>query len=164
MIKLQAIQVEWTKKSRGAPGATRRNAIPESFPFPESEAGAILLHELRFSEWDGFVARESVEQWSTYTRYRGLAFQPRSCGEVLVSYGYERWYVGAPARASHKTPLFTLTRGQWGKFVINGRIASTCGWSYRKFVANIANFEKPRPLAFTDTKPAYVIDKQENLF
>lgn len=40
LILVQAIQVRWTKASRGAPGATMRNRVPEGFALPSSQPSA----------------------------------------------------------------------------------------------------------------------------
>lgn len=40
LVLVQAIQVRWTKASRGAPGATARNLVPEGFALPLDQPGA----------------------------------------------------------------------------------------------------------------------------
>ncbi len=56
-IIIQVVSVEWTKKSRGAPGAVRRNAVPESLPIVNRvlsiKEGDCFIQEIRCCE-EGF--------------------------------------------------------------------------------------------------------------
>lgn len=57
-VVVQWVRTYWTRHSRGAPGAVRRNALPEAFPLPE--AAPPFVHEVRMSERDDFTPHSTL--------------------------------------------------------------------------------------------------------
>ncbi|GAA1540263.1 hypothetical protein GCM10009678_23300 [Actinomadura kijaniata] len=54
-VSVQWVRTSWTKRSRGAPGAVRRNACPLAFPLPD--APQPFLHRVTMAEWEDFRPR-----------------------------------------------------------------------------------------------------------
>ncbi|MER6666294.1 hypothetical protein ABT256_17265 [Amycolatopsis japonica] len=59
-VTAQWVRTYWTKQSRGEPGATRRNAVPQGFLLPE--AAQPLVHEVTIREKEGFVPVEQMRR------------------------------------------------------------------------------------------------------
>src|SRR5215831_12587599 len=62
-IIVQKIQTIWTKKSRGAPGAVLRNAVPVALPLPVdrvSDNSVLFEHCVSFREFDHFSSPSEV--------------------------------------------------------------------------------------------------------
>lgn len=60
MIVVQRVITYWTKQSRGGGAATRRNAVPETFPVHAPGSAGVLVHEVDAHERDGFTASHTI--------------------------------------------------------------------------------------------------------
>ncbi|MFD4030095.1 hypothetical protein ACFWVP_06065 [Streptomyces sp. NPDC058637] len=131
-ITVQWIRTSWTKRSRGGPAATLRNAAPAGFALPR--AGTASAHVIRMREDDGFVPRESHEDRRT------VAVRLReSDGRLGVLPRVEPLY-GLPPRP-RRPPTVRLAPGQWVRWQLNYRFSSMAGvrdWSYWLDTFNIA--------------------------
>ncbi|PTL84893.1 hypothetical protein DAT35_07525 [Vitiosangium sp. GDMCC 1.1324] len=144
------LTTEWTKESRGGPGAQQRNATPMALVLPDawSNAGdaAFLLHHVYFSEQRRFLPREWTEVRKGRTHAELEAFRVERSDEgvrVLLDYGQ----MGMPgrlewsglSRGEKHEELFRLAPGEWGRCVYNERISywDTGHWGYCKHVLNV---------------------------
>ena len=149
MIVVQRLVTEWTKASRGAPGATRRNATPEAAPLAPVLPGrpdGYLEHQVVFDEAHAFAGRENVawcEELPAEVGRRGRSpvVLELEEGALVVSFrgGTAGEAFGRPANRR----CFALALGTQGRVTFNGRF-TTCGccggaWIYRKTILRIAN-------------------------
>ncbi len=136
MIVLQAITVSWTKRSRGMPGAAKRNAVPEAWPVPDEGGCALLLQEVRFSEYRDFtdplvtVERDPGAE-RLHAAYR-LEFERTDAGLAV-------YFRGDPLRPQYPGPrkVFTLGAGEWARLISNGREPLEDTWAYARHICNI---------------------------
>jgi hypothetical protein len=168
---IQSITTDWDKQSRGAPGAIKRNAIPEALLIPLEKCPrvpyALLEHVVVFSQWRNFddpqptISVEAFEPEETIRR-RCARIQKLASG-LRVSWNYTPQDAGMPLRPSKKNDLFDLSLNQWGRVLYNGRFSEEGGWWYRKTVLNIGLFENPVASVFIETSPIVVMDKMAKL-
>lgn len=158
MIVVQRVLTEWTKRSRGAPGAVRRNAVAEAFPLPSARgAGDLWVHQVTAREQDDFAVRETagagaagvwVEVMGTEAVVTGLAGAWCQCCTVF------------PPRPERV--VLRLAPGQWGRWRVNFRFwdgFEGSEWRYQKWVVNVGHLRRP-PAAelFRATGPDVVAD------
>jgi hypothetical protein len=133
VIVAQRVLTEWTKRSRGAPAATRRNAVPEGFPVP-SGTGA---HLVAARERDDFVPAEVVSDGVP-----GVRWEVRD-GRLAVTAATDVWcrcFTVFPQRAEKVVLL--LEPGTWGRWRVNFRLwedFNSSEWHYQKWVVNVAH-------------------------
>lgn len=143
MLVIQRITTRWTKAARGGAAAARRNASPRALRLPllaGSEPG-YLLHDIEFSERDDFSRHERVTESDLPMHVHiGPLIVNVTKAEIAVRFIWSRSECGAPERYAHD--VFCLSRGQWGRFMFNGRFGadSSAGraWEYHTTVFNIA--------------------------
>lgn len=158
MIVVQRLVTEWTKASRGAPGAVKRNATPAALPLPPGlleRREPYREHEVTFGERQAFEAsgervvgeaRLPVDVWS---RDRSPArLELLADGSLGVSFRPGN-HIGAAAGRPPNGDCFVLPVGTSGRVVWNGRFAdydTGTWWYYRKTVVNVANLADDLPL------------------
>lgn len=162
---VQIVETHWTKQSRGAAGATIRNALPEVLPIPTSVApsGPILLHHAQFRESDNFTTPRSTGLMifgaHDETTWR-LRIEPADDGGVDVLF-YGSRFQFTSGRSTDKARLPANT---WLQIVSNMREAHEDYWCYRKFVYNIVHARQPdASLLLRTTAPVRRIDRQIQL-
>lgn len=133
---IQLIETQWTKKSRGAPAARLRNAIPEFLPIPDSSlANQVLFHHVVYSEHNDFLpgvhSKVSCFSESDSTTWR-VCVCPSERGSEIQFFGTP--FTQTSGRA---TDTVLLEVNTWLRIVANRRISEEYGWAYRKFVYNI---------------------------
>lgn len=150
MIVVQRLVTEWTKASRGAPGAVKRNAAPEALLLPQGLLGRrdeYREHEVTFGEREGFeasgerVVGEARLPADVWARDRSPArLELLADGSLDVSF-HPGNYIGAASGRPPNGDCFVLPHGTWGRVVWNGRFGDydTGVWYYRKGVVNVAN-------------------------
>jgi hypothetical protein len=133
---IQIIETHWTKKSRGAPAASSRNAIPELLPIPDSilEYPA-LLHHTVFSERTNFLP-DACSGLTCFLESDSTKW--RVC-VVPAERGLEVQFLGTPfaQTTGRATDTIFLEENTWLQHVSNRRISQEDGWAYRKYVYNI---------------------------
>lgn len=162
IILVQEIRTDWSKVSRGAPGAAKRAAVPRALPLPLHRADrdfyALFEHRVFFSEWEGF--RDPGEQVACSEEVGQVIYgcvRLKLEGESLrVVWKYDPGYAGAPSRDGNPKQAFTLRPGQWGRVVYNGRFGEDEGWYYRQTTFNVALAERASACVFTESEPAHV--------
>lgn len=104
LVLLQCITTAWTKRSRGAIGASRRNRLPETLPLPANRPGPpghvlhqtadILYHHVHYDEWNGYQG-----PYQQYWIAQSSQFPDRTVF----------WFHGDPRRVFGSVPM-TLIR------------------------------------------------------
>ena len=156
---IQHIETYWTKESRGNPGATIRNSVPDTFPIGSPpETLGVFLNEIKYSEYSNFKSPTVSDfRYINENQQRQLGFKfENSSGELLVS----KWnYSG------HLKTIGTLKPNSWLKVVTNERVSLEYTWAYYKHVYNIY-FGKAYNLsdAFSSQKPTTVLNTEKNLW
>lgn len=171
---VQCIDTDWTKQSRGAPGANKRNAIPHALRLPLEQRPpgecSLIEHSSSFYESRGFedpllsVSFESIKLGQTI-RYGAVHVQ-KEADRLRVSWIYTPEDAGAPLRPQKKKDVFELALNQWGRVIYNGRFSGMEGsfWWYHRKVLNIGAFDQPAASAFVATEPHVVLDKTGILY
>ena len=170
---VQSITTGWSKQSRGAPGAIKRNAVPEALIIPlagRPKAGCGLIEHLSgFYEYNDFedpnptLAFESFDPEEA-VRYGCVLVRKQDEG-LRVSWEYRPEDAGMPLRPTKRHDSFHLNPNQWGQVIYNGRYSSDeGGWWYKKTVLNIGLFDAPEAKVFVETTPAVVFDKTAILY
>lgn len=128
-VVVQWISTSWTKRSRGEPAATLRNAVPDGLPLPDLTMP--LLHRVTAREADGFLLHEEV---SHELPHRQVVLQPVDDGlRVQVEPPF-----GVPVRP-HR-PHIILGPNDWVRWQINSRSSTASGmgdWYYVSHTFNI---------------------------
>jgi hypothetical protein len=171
-VTLQRIRIEWTKASRGAPGAARRAAIDDAFPLPgPNQREVVLVHDVVAREEDGFVFSEAPPRPSRTLAANELDPQrgylepiawrasPSQRGDLIVHLRPSG--LSAP-RCAH-TRAFLLSPGQWGRVLLNERFGLDRGWRYSQTIVNIAFCRCWSTDLFTTTSPTHVFDARARL-
>ena len=170
---VQVMDTDWTKQSRGAPGANKRNATPQALPLPLEkrpvEGYSLIEHSSSFHESRGFedprvsVAFESLTLGQTM-RYGAVLVQ-KEADRLRVSWGSPD-DAGMPIRPQKKNDVLELPLNQWGRVIYNGRFSGMEGsfWRYRQRVLNIGLFEEVVASVFVATEPHAVMDKTAVLY
>lgn len=155
MLIVQDLVTNWSKASRGAPGAVLRNRVPSTVTVPleepPSERFLVVLHRLAFPEVRGF---ERSSEQLTYCEPQDELI----LGCVRIYPDPERTQViyhydlagGQPERWSQ--PRFKdLKLGEWGQVSYNGRfnLGWESHWHYEKHVVNVGLFEHLQRDGFT---------------
>lgn len=168
VIIVQRVVTEWTKRSRGVPGAVRRNAVAEAFPLGRHVTGEVLVHQVTAREEDGFAIRETSASHpvpaAAPLRLDGSAGVRLELahGELAVIGVPESWSHGFvfPNRPSHT--VMRLPAGRWGRWRLNFRLwdgLEGSEWRYQKWVVNVAHLTRPpAPYLFTTADPDLFTD------
>jgi hypothetical protein len=174
VIVVQRVVTEWTKRSRGAPGAVRRNAVAEAFVLPPGVGGEVLVHRVVAREQDDFVVQETSGGLALpetgVLRLDGSAGVrlEMMTGQLLVTGVTDVWCQCCrvfPPRADRT--VLRLKIGRWGRWRVNFRLwedFNSSEWLYQKWVVNVAYLPGPpsRDL-FQGTEPAEVADDMVQL-
>ncbi|WP_410580193.1 hypothetical protein [Amycolatopsis sp. lyj-108] len=154
-VAAQWVRTYWTKDSRGAPGATRRNAVQPGFLLPETTRP--LVHEVTIREWAGFAPVEKMRR------------EPPDPAEVKVVRESDLLRIricpsgfGKPYRR-RRPPAVELAPGEWLRWRINYRFVGSSGgqWYYCQATLNLAN-GPVTPEIFLGT-PDRIIDELAHL-
>jgi hypothetical protein len=174
LLIIQEIKVKWTKLSRGAPHAARRNAVPSILPLPPSLNTAspptadrsIVHHQITFDEANDFTPHATLTLKTIDPPNRHFKFgclHPQWTSEsAQIIFTYSASCGGAPDRSAPPQTVLTLHPDQWGQIIYNGRFSRgySGDWYYQHFVFNIALLPTTTaaldPALFTTTPPIKV--------
>jgi hypothetical protein len=163
VLWVQQVDVTYTKASRGAPGAARRNALPRAFAMHVAGDAPFAFERYVLRERDGFVPvrREAATSASAPGRQNGLTLSA-AAGRVTVGL---RWspFAGRPPRRPVPRAL-ELYPGQTARLFVNARHASYAGQWYAETTYNVAFGPALAPDAFTAARPGAQLDLRANLF
>lgn len=133
---VQWVHTSWTKRSRGEPGATRRNAAPTAFPLPSARPP--FMHRIRMDEHDGFEPHFTVHDGPPGSRPHSGVLLKDDNGLLRIQLTVTPF--GMPRRWRRPPPV-RIAPGDWLQWQINYRFAGTHGgeWTYRLDTLNIAH-------------------------
>ena len=161
---IQIIETQWTKKSRGAPAASSRNAIPELLPIPDFDLEPpALLHHVVYSERTNFSSA-ACSGPACFSEHDSAKW--RVC-VVPSERGLEIRFFGTPftQTTGRATDIIHLEANTWFQNIANRRISQEDGWAYRKFVYNIFYGRgSDANLLFTSTAPIFRINHETQLW
>jgi hypothetical protein len=164
MIIIQHITTLWTKKSRGMPGAEKRNAVPHRLLLPAASQPLppIFVHQVRAEESD-FQLKQTTQFPTSDEQYWSFQFQQQADQlEVLFTFSWTEH--GAPDRGSYTRPLFSLKQNQTGAFSINGRFSSYDDQYYASHTVNLGFVDRFHDNLFLTQAPDHSIDLRAHLF
>jgi hypothetical protein len=154
-VVTQWVTTEWTKRSRGGPGAALRSAVPQGFRLPGRRRS--VVHEVMITERNGFQPIESIgaeppEREPSIAR-SGLRLVRADKGVrvelLLARLGDARFgdaglgsaRLGNPSRAPRPSAVW-LAPGEWLRWQVNYRMSGPRidggRWDYRQDTLNIA--------------------------
>lgn len=174
IILIQRLVTIWTKKSRGAPGSIRRNAVPDAIVLPVNRfAGTrftLLEHDVIFherSEFENPQEKSSVfDSLGQQGRKKfGCVEVSKTDGGLQVSWSYDSRDAGLPDRARTQADS-ALGLNSWARVVFNGRYSMDWegGWWYEKKVVNVGFFSTLSETVFKDSAPEITIDRMTMLY
>jgi hypothetical protein len=169
-LVVQLLTTEWTKESRGGPGARLRSTTPRARVLPEAwlgpEDGTLRIHHIYYSERNQFLPREGSRIRSGRSLFEEVeAFRVERTEEgvrVLLDHGR----MGLPgahewswemARGNQYEELLSVAPGEWGRAVYNERLSywDTGNWGYCKHVLNVGLLRDASPDVFLATEPEH---------
>lgn len=133
---VQVIDTSWSGASRGAPGSSARNAVPERVAIPDCTlSDAVLLHLVTCSEAGRFAigpAAPVVRFAQQHQERFPLVVMPEGAAARIDFFGY-------PAQRRPKKAVYSalLEPNNWVRIAANLRVAQDEAWVYHKFVFNI---------------------------
>lgn len=80
-VVVQQLSIHWSKVTRGAPAATRRDALPRALPWIPAFAAYSYRHHA-FDEWNDYLQRLVEEDTSDRV--------PRTCRDLSLTLDGER--------------------------------------------------------------------------
>jgi hypothetical protein len=144
-VVTQWVTTEWTKRSRGGPGAALRSAVPQGFRLPARRRS--VVHEVMITERNDFQPIESIgaeppEREPSLAR-SGLRLVRADKGVrvelLLARLGDAR--LGGPSRDRRPQGVW-LAPGEWLRWQVNYRSSGPRidggRWEYRQDTLNIA--------------------------
>lgn len=160
-LLVQRIRVVWTKASRGAPGAARRNAVPRALPFPTASDDAYVLHHATCLEEAGFTPRSHQRHEDRHRDREGdLRFLTRD-GTLHVGFEWSR-ETGEPQRRG-KHDALVLTKNVYGRLTVNGR-RNLDVTTYSQDTYNLMLVERISQELFTARAPDREISLEVDLY
>jgi hypothetical protein len=162
MLWVQLVEILYTKASRGAPAATRRNQLPRAFPVTLPVDAMYGFEKYRCSEWGDFVPTMELAESSEQI--------PHGQGDLVIEVEKPvvllglRWNsaTGQPARRDRLRAI-ELRKGQTARLVVNGRYASYSGQIYTEATYNVAFGEGLQPEAFERDAFDRILDMRADL-
>ena len=161
---IQLVETHWTKRSRGAPGAVARNAVPQVVRFPAvTRSEAVLIHRASFSE-HGQFAHPAAQDFAVFTqadssRYHLEVTHQDDAAKVQ--------FFGVPNLPTSGRPIddVLLAPDTWLQIIANVRLSTDDSWIYRKFVFNIAHAPRSDANALVSSQPPVAsLDHQISLW
>jgi len=164
MLAVQAIEILWTKATRGAPRALERVALPRAFPV-DGLPSRFLLQRYLLAEWKDFepilVKSEQSDQ------------VPRSEGVLSIASGAESSFVlgilgtpnGGQPRRNALLHAVQLLPEQAARLIVNARHSNYSGQYYSETIYNVAlDGHAVPPDRFLRGQPDHEIDLKAHLF
>jgi hypothetical protein len=154
-VMVQWVSIYWTKRSRGAPGATRRNAVPEALALPETDPP--FVHEVHMHESDDFTPRQAVTSGLPPAAHVELTEADGTLRVLPVLQNSPEW---ASNGLGLRRPA-ALRPGQTLRWQANYRFTPDWGWYYRLDMLNICYGKGPADI-FLDP-PFHRINERTHL-
>jgi len=167
-LYVQRVLIQWTKASRGMPGAADRNRCPTSFVLSANELQALATRtgysHVTQCEASAFVAQKNVvphtggvqPNWST------VMIKQHKAGGPVVQYQYVNYLVGAPDRSHRPALSCRLVQGELVRVEYNGRFAEPgTNWYYVRHIDNIVWTVRPTAAMFLAAPAHHLTDLAE---
>jgi hypothetical protein len=148
-LYVQQIKVTWTKSSRGAAGATKRNQVPHGFAWPLATA---RFHGVEAREEEAFAPRSQFHEAVPEAVSKLLLLQER---EGRLTFRPAEDGFGMPRR-HRRPPHASLVAGDWLRWSMNYRFGLDDGWRYELLTWNVAYGIDPSGGLFTQAPPRKV--------
>jgi hypothetical protein len=151
---IQVINVEWTKKSRGAPGSVKRNSLPEEMLVMSKENhwsdNSILINKYFFSEFEHFKNPKTIVKIFHSKDYSSPPFS------VIIEAGYAKLVYRKKIDYHIKEVTLEIQKNQWKRVRYNYMYSDfdTGEWNYVKEVVNVAFIEHFSSNIFISVKPS----------
>jgi len=164
VIVVQRVRVRWSAAGRGAPQADVRRGLNRPVTLPESLPTAdVVVHEVLADEAVGYARRDEG--------LAGGVEQARDLGLWLTLTGSAVGVDRLPGRAAYPRPgtsthLFTLARGQVGRYRANFRFTGCMcspSWFYEDWLIHVSNGTVARD-HFVQAEPDRDIDNRVHLY
>lgn len=150
-IFVQRVSVTWTKRSRGAEGASERSRTPKGLAWPSPDA---RLHDVSSDEHDGFELRIATARTVPSLVADGLSLR-QGQGRLTLLPQVDPF--GMPQR-HRRPPRAGLSPGEWLRWSINYRFGLDHGWTYKLITWNVAYLDD-RPGELFLTSPTRSVDE-----
>ena len=98
MLWVQRVEILYTKLSRGAPAATRRNRLPRGFAITDPRAGDYYFESYKLWESTGFVPERAAAEAAPVAPLTAHALSIRIEGDAAILGLVWSSEVGAPPR------------------------------------------------------------------
>jgi hypothetical protein len=138
VVVVQWVRVEWTKGTRGAPGAVRRAGAPRAFPLPPERAAFLTGRHYFRDRIDGSLEPGLVDYMTRAScpDHQGPLLLRWEDGDLVVGF---RWKdeTGKPFRRD-KADALRIRSGQTGRLVVNGRHSTHDDQYYSQDTYNVA--------------------------
>jgi hypothetical protein len=134
-VAVHWVRTYWTRRSRGAPGAIRRSALPEAFPLPD--AAPPFVHEVRMSERDDFTPHSTVTNGLPSSTEVELTEANGLLHVLLVAQHAPEWASNGLDLAWRPAAV-PLRPRQALRWQINHRFRAERGWYYRLDTLNVS--------------------------
>lgn len=134
-VAVQWVRTYWTRRSRGAPGAIQRSALPEAFPLPQ--ATPPFVHEVRMSERDDFAPHSTVTSGLPPSTEVELTETGGLLNVLLVVQHAPEWASNGLDLAWRPSAARLRPR-QSLRWQINHRFRAEQGWYYRLDTLNVS--------------------------
>jgi hypothetical protein len=160
---VQLVEILYTKASRGAPNATRRNNLPRAFPMQAaSEDCQYRFEHYRLLEGMDFVP-EIKERIASGVVPSVQGWLVLNAEPVQVTLGL-CWTlgIGQPPRRDQPQAL-VIRDGKVARLIINGRYASHSGQVYTEATYNVAFGNAVAAAVFRTRQPDAVLDLRADL-
>ncbi|MEM7534793.1 MAG: hypothetical protein AAF639_21625 [Chloroflexota bacterium] len=135
-IIIQRIDVEWSKKSRGAPNSTLRNQVAETYPLGHTYLEAdVYLQRIQYGEYNYFwkpVVSGIVPINKHDLRQNQLRLEVYKQKLDVFS-----WGIPLREEYSREKLIGTLVPDSWLRIAGNVRQSRESTWYYRKYIFNI---------------------------
>ncbi|RYX84548.1 hypothetical protein EON83_09360 [bacterium] len=163
LLYVQIIHTTWTKKSRGAPLSTPRNAVPLALRLEDFPDDFLVVHRFDYSESADFQTPTPKHQKFEFTddlNFKYGSFTLCWEGQTATTKFHPLDYsVGAPGIKSPDPRIghFAIEANQWIRLRWQGRFSDfdEGSWWYEHTCINVAHFTiTPQPHIFLQTEPA----------
>jgi hypothetical protein len=155
---IQLIETQWTKASRGHPGADARNRVPDFFPFPQNvPRGDALFQHVVYAERTSFLEAASAP----VTVFSKAHSDTWRIDIARLETGIDISFFGVPSSGTSGRPVSVsrLANNAWLRIVGNRRISEEWGWTYRKYIYNVFHGDaRDANDVVTGSRPMHLLD------
>jgi hypothetical protein len=162
MIWVQQVDILYTKASRGAPLAARRNKLPRAFPMHPRSPDPYAFEHYKLLEWADFVPTlEERKSGAFYPpKQNSLVIEPSGDG---IRFRLRRNRLHKPHRRDNPSAL-VLVKGRTARLILNSRSSYKSGPIYTEATYNVAFDGAIAPDVFVVAGEPLLLDLRVDLF